>query len=127
MPDIQKFCKNIHSKIAEQNSLSLQTSSTEASSESTAKKEEEYQIKMGSSYEIHLRNYADVETCDMLIATMGYLPSKYFQASTWQIINNYFAKRHQENLELEAITNYQKVKEQKHVLVDPNDVEGLKE
>lgn len=65
----------------------------------------------GQPYEIFLRNENDLEMCDMLHSTMALMPDKYFKTSTWQVINSYFAKRHSENLELEAITNYQKVKE----------------
>ena len=39
------------------------------------------------------------------------MPEQYFSLSAWQEINSYFAKRHLENLELEAITNFQKVKD----------------
>lgn len=45
----------------------------------------------------------------------------------WKIINSYFSQRQSENIELESIINFQKVKEQERVLVDPTDEEGLKE
>jgi hypothetical protein len=58
---------------------------------------------------------------------MALLPDSYFKTSTWDVINRYFAKRHQENLELEAITNFQKVKEQNHLLTNATDANSLKE
>ena len=45
----------------------------------------------------------------------------------WQTVNKYFAIRHRESLELEAITNYKKIKEQSHILTEATDVNGVKE
>ena len=66
----------------------------------------EAKVVSGKPYEIHLRNENDLEMCDLLHSTMALMPEDQFNTSAWQIINNYFAKRHLENLELEAITNY---------------------
>ena len=84
-------------------------------------------IESGKPYEIHLRNENDLEMCDLIHSTMAIMPAKFFESSAWQTINSYFAKRHLENLELEAITNYQKVKEQNHIKLDPTDSDSLKE
>ena len=65
----------------------------------------------GKAFEIHLLNENDMQLCDLIQATMVLMPEQYFSLSAWQEINSYFEKRHLENLELEAITNFQKVKD----------------
>ena len=117
LPDIQKFCKNVRSKVDEQSSPSMQKESQDGQAEplsDTAQanwlkwKEDLVAESNGKPFEIELRNEDDVSICGLVHATMAVMPDKYFLTSTWQIINNYFAKRNVENLEIETLNNFQK-------------------